>query len=180
MVATTAPVQDAVEVVAAATAAAAGYGPLEEVITGVLWKRGAAGTGGANSWKMRFVVLASGVLSYYTTQAAYEKAAAPIKGNRIPLKAYAVVKGLYGTPAASSAGSSAPPAAEAAFYLEPLPDGASTVMAPAAAADTAAAAEVAAAAAAESAAAGDVGSRVWQFRSVETYDRNNWVDGERP
>lgn len=40
----------------------------EEVVTGVLWKRGESGTVGSGSWKQRFVVLAGGKLSYYTTQ----------------------------------------------------------------------------------------------------------------
>ena len=41
----------------------------EEVVTGVLWKKGESGTVGGSSWKQRFVVLAAGKLSYYTTQA---------------------------------------------------------------------------------------------------------------
>lgn len=86
--------------------------------------------------------------------AAYDAGKPPIKGNRIDLRNYAVIRGSPESYAADKAGngsaaSRADPNLASSFYLEPLP----------------VAGEEAGAAAA----------RRWEFRSVEVADRDDWV-----
>ena len=153
----------------------------KEVVTGVLWNRGESA-----GWKQRFVVLAAGKLSYYTTEAAYDAGMSPLKN--IDLRAYAVIAGTPESYRASlSGGAASSPAANpnpnqaSSFYLEPLTgcsssrsSRSSSTSEPAAAATDSAAAEGASGSSAE-APDGGASMRRWEFRSVEAADREDWL-----
>jgi len=135
---------------AGAGAAAADAEKHQEMITGVLEKRGELGTPGQLRWVERYVVLCEGELTYYKTQADYELGKQPRKNNRVRLSQYCV---CAGEPAEtllidkSREGRNAGNDVDWArgFFLRPLPFA-------------------------------GMPQRTWEFRAVEVQDLKDWLD----
>jgi hypothetical protein len=121
----------------------------EEIITGVLEKKGAIGTAGQLRWTERYVVLNNGIMTYHKSVGDYEANKPPRKNNRVELRLYSVIAGEPPESEIidpSRQGKAAKPDNDysRAFYLRPLPfEGCPT--------------------------------RTWEFRAVELEDLADWI-----
>jgi hypothetical protein len=126
----------------------------EQVIAGFLMKKGEPGTGflgmGGTSWKLRYIVVDRGQLTFYKSEADYEQRKPPVKNRIVPLRLYAVCKGPDEDPRS--------------FCLRPIPE------------DTAEGRERKERGDGDYVRNSDGSARLFELRSVEIADRNDWIN----